>query len=385
MSCTSCGCGSKVASRSTWGMSSGGGKHHHRHHDHHWSCSSGRGGWKAPQGGWSVDNPYASGSASEGEEEYRPAPRSRRSFLSDVDLAEEASPMRSMSSPRSSSPRSMTPSPVRSMSSPYLSDVEGASPMRSMSSPRSSSPMRSMSSPQSSSPMRSMTPTRPMSSPRSMMSGSEEEGYGSAEEEEYPMRRSQMPSSSSGEWVLPFDQPRREEGGGQGEQLPFDQLRSSLQRRNSWSSSGDHAPVLFSSPKGDRRRTSPSRQYRLRKTDKNISSVRKHKGCSSAGRYRESEGPFCGPAGGGCAGTYPVGSIARVRNALSRAWHAENPEGLRRCACARATKLGFTNFATCKNLSPSSARPRPHHKIGGERGEGPIKRSPMRSLKKEEI
>ena len=38
------------------------------------------------------------------------------------------------------------------------------------------------------------------------------------EEEEYPMRADTPPPSS--DWVLPFDQPRREEGGGQGEQLP---------------------------------------------------------------------------------------------------------------------------------------------------------------------
>ncbi len=189
------------------------------------------------------------------------------------------------------------------------------------------------------------------------------------------MRADTPPPSS--DWVLPFDQPRREEGGGQGEQLPFDQLRSSLQRRNSWSSSGDHAPVLFSSPKGDRRRTSPSRQYRLRKTDKNISSVRKHKGCSSAGRYRESEGPFCGQAGGACAGTYPVGSIARVRNALSRAWHAPDPKGIRRCACARARKLGH-DLPSCNTLSPSRSRPRPHTKLHRERGTH-IKRSPFRT------
>ena len=144
---------------------------------------------------------------------YRPAPRSRRSFLSDVDLAEEASPMVPMSSPRSSSPRSMTPSPVRSMSSPYLSDVEGDSPMRSMSSPARFSHAVNVLSPIGFAHALDDPHAANVLAPLDDV-GSEEEAYGSAEEEEYPMRRSQMPSSSSGEWVLPFDQPRREEGVG---------------------------------------------------------------------------------------------------------------------------------------------------------------------------
>jgi len=79
-----------------------------------------------------------------------------------------------------------------------------------------------------------------------------------------------------------------------------------------------------------------------------ISDVRTHPGSASAGRYSPNEGPFCGPAGGAAAGTFPVKDFEHIRNALSRARTAPNPEGVRTCACARAQALGLKgHFPSC--------------------------------------
>jgi hypothetical protein len=89
-----------------------------------------------------------------------------------------------------------------------------------------------------------------------------------------------------------------------------------------------------------RRSARRTRRSSPRRSSKKISYIRRRKGSASAGRYRKSAGPFCGPAGGAAKGTYPVGTIKRVRNALSRAHYAPRPAGIKKCACRRAKKLG---------------------------------------------
>jgi hypothetical protein len=111
----------------------------------------------------------------------------------------------------------------------------------------------------------------------------------------------------------------------------------------------------------DRRRSPVSKQYPLKRGEI-ISDVRKRAGCSSAGRWsKKDSNMWCGhAAGANCEYTWPVGDIQHARNALSRAHFAPNPDGVRRCACAAAKRLGVDHWKTCKNLPKSSSRPLPH-------------------------
>jgi len=54
-------------------------------------------------------------------------------------------------------------------------------------------------------------------------------------------------------------------------------------------------------------------------------------GGSNVGKYKT--GPFCGPAGGAPAGSYPVNTLKRAKAALSYARHAPNPDGIKDCVC----------------------------------------------------
>ena len=66
------------------------------------------------------------------------------------------------------------------------------------------------------------------------------------------------------------------------------------------------------------------------------------RGCSNVGKYEGlSPDDFCGPAGGSCQGTYPVNTPKRAIAALSYARHAPYPEGIKRCAKAKAKKEGW--------------------------------------------
>lgn len=56
-------------------------------------------------------------------------------------------------------------------------------------------------------------------------------------------------------------------------------------------------------------------------------------GGSNVGKYKKSEGPFCGPSGGAPAGSYPIGTLKRAKAALAYARHAPKPEGIRACVC----------------------------------------------------
>lgn len=103
------------------------------------------------------------------------------------------------------------------------------------------------------------------------------------------------------------------------------------------------SPTRVSQPK---RRVSPMRASQRSPPKRRVSPMRAsaHPGSASSGR----EGPFCGPAGGAAAGTFPVKDFEHIRNALSRARNAPNPEGVRTCACARAQSLGLKgHFPSC--------------------------------------
>ena len=54
-------------------------------------------------------------------------------------------------------------------------------------------------------------------------------------------------------------------------------------------------------------------------------------GGSNVGKHKT--GPFCGPAGGAPAGSYPVNTKKRAIAALSYARHAPNPAGIKDCVC----------------------------------------------------
>ena len=56
---------------------------------------------------------------------------------------------------------------------------------------------------------------------------------------------------------------------------------------------------------------------------------REMKGGSNAGKYAGVK-EFAGPAGGAPPGTFPVNTLARARNALSRAHLAPRPDALKR-------------------------------------------------------
>lgn len=70
----------------------------------------------------------------------------------------------------------------------------------------------------------------------------------------------------------------------------------------------------------------------VRKKRGTESRKRKQKGCSSYGKYKGlSPSQFAGKASeGNCDYTYPINTLARARNALSRSHYAKNPEAIRR-------------------------------------------------------
>ena len=56
-----------------------------------------------------------------------------------------------------------------------------------------------------------------------------------------------------------------------------------------------------------------------------------------------SETIYCGPAGGEPANKYPIDTKARARAALSYAWWANNPQGIKDCVCEH-----YPDFPSCK-------------------------------------
>jgi hypothetical protein len=58
---------------------------------------------------------------------------------------------------------------------------------------------------------------------------------------------------------------------------------------------------------------------------------------------------YCGPAGGDQPRTFPVSNKEECRAALTYARYAPNPEGIRKCALAKAKKHGWKCGETLKN------------------------------------
>jgi hypothetical protein len=59
--------------------------------------------------------------------------------------------------------------------------------------------------------------------------------------------------------------------------------------------------------------------------------MRKKKGSSSAGKYKNVKPKdFAGASGGASAYSFPIPDLAHARNALARAHFAPNPEGIRK-------------------------------------------------------
>ena len=97
-------------------------------------------------------------------------------------------------------------------------------------------------------------------------------------------------------------------------------------------------------PNGPTARKLRSLGVRLGRAQTRVVHSRFAKGCSNARRPGRANLPkrvVCGPAGGACDGSYPVRTRKEVVAALSRAWHAPNPAGIRRCAYQRAKKMGW--------------------------------------------
>jgi hypothetical protein len=72
-----------------------------------------------------------------------------------------------------------------------------------------------------------------------------------------------------------------------------------------------------------------------------MSEIKKLPGCGSFGKYKAKDGPFCGPKGGACDMTYPVGTKKRAMNAIIRSVNAPSPKGIRECATSYAVKKGW--------------------------------------------
>jgi hypothetical protein len=103
--------------------------------------------------------------------------------------------------------------------------------------------------------------------------------------------------------------------------------------------------IIFPGQKLKTRKIKYSKTASLRRNLDNsgirLADVKKMPGCGSLGKYKKSDGPFCGPLGGACERTFPVGTKKRAINALSRSINAPNPSGIRKCATDYAVKKGW--------------------------------------------
>ena len=89
-----------------------------------------------------------------------------------------------------------------------------------------------------------------------------------------------------------------------------------------------------------------------------VTKIKKLPGCSAFGKYKEEDGPFCGPEGKACEKTFPVGTKSRVYAAIRYAREAPKPEGIIRCAVRKGLQQGLLSPKQAKiildrhNLSP---------------------------------
>lgn len=67
-----------------------------------------------------------------------------------------------------------------------------------------------------------------------------------------------------------------------------------------------------------------------------VRAARKRPGGSNVGKARKTsaagQGPFCGPAGGAPAGSFPVTSCGQGKSAIGYSHNAPNPAGVKACA-----------------------------------------------------
>jgi hypothetical protein len=74
-------------------------------------------------------------------------------------------------------------------------------------------------------------------------------------------------------------------------------------------------------------------------------------------RHLHEEGPFCGPAGGLSAHSYPVDTPGRARAAIGRspnaARHGGDPEAIKQCACEQAEKKGWFSCHSTYRSGPA--------------------------------
>jgi len=104
--------------------------------------------------------------------------------------------------------------------------------------------------------------------------------------------------------------------------------------------------------------TEKERRYEDKWDGEDLNKARKKPGGSNAGKYLNvDKDDFCGAAGGSASGSYPVEDKDEAESALSLAYHAKNPEGIKRCVYKKAKehnwKLGAEED---ENLSAKKAR-----------------------------
>lgn len=78
--------------------------------------------------------------------------------------------------------------------------------------------------------------------------------------------------------------------------------------------------------------------------------MRKKKGSSSAGKYKNiAPKDFAGASGGASKFSFPINSLARARNALARAHYAPNPEGIRAAVYRKYPQLKARAESRCSS------------------------------------
>jgi len=129
------------------------------------------------------------------------------------------------------------------------------------------------------------------------------------------------------------------------------------------------------------------------KKEKKVVKLKKLEGCSSFGKYKSEDSPFCGPKGGACKETFPVGTKKRMLAAIRYSRNAPNPKGIVTCAVRVGLSRNYITEEKAKQIlerykvSPSTIRtivsltktPKKSPKRSSKKS---VKKSPKRSVKK---
>jgi hypothetical protein len=83
--------------------------------------------------------------------------------------------------------------------------------------------------------------------------------------------------------------------------------------------------------------------HKKAKSLKKVTDIKKLPGCSAFGKYTSKDAPFCGPEGGACEKTFPVGTYKRFNAALRYARNAPKPDKIVKCAVRLGLKQNFIN------------------------------------------